>query len=248
MIDGGHEPRPIGGPGSAGADAGQRARDGLLLGLTFAAGAIDAFSYLGLGRVFTANMTGNIVLMGIAVGQGQALSTVRSGIALVGFVVGVVLGTVLTRARSENGVWPKRVTATLGLELLLLASLAVGWGAMGSRPGNPETGALISISAVAMGTQSAAARRLSVPGVSTTYLTGMLTSLMAHLTALSGSRAEWARWGSVLLAYLIGAGVEAFAAMRWWPFAPVVPVGVLAAVVTFALLSQAGGGRSGHRA
>jgi uncharacterized membrane protein YoaK (UPF0700 family) len=92
---GGPEPakRPIGRPGPGRRKRGPQARDGLLLALMFAAGAVDAFSYLGLGRVFTANLTGNIVLMGIAVGQGNALSTIRSGLALVGFTVGVVLGT-----------------------------------------------------------------------------------------------------------------------------------------------------------
>jgi uncharacterized membrane protein YoaK (UPF0700 family) len=98
------------------------------------------------------------------------------------------------------------------------------------------------MSALAMGVQTAAARRLSVPGVATTYVTGTLTSLLAQVTALSGSRGEWARWGSVLLAYLIGAGVDAFGAVRWWPLAPVLPLGVLAAVVIFALLSRAGAG------
>lgn len=181
-------------------------------------------------------MTGNIVLMGIAVGQGQALSTVRSGLALAGFIVGVVLGTVVTRAGHEDEMWPERVTAALGLELLLLASLAAGWLVMGGRPGNPEIGALIGMSALAMGTQTAAARRLPVTGVSTTFVTGMLTTLITQLIALTGSRMEWARWGSVLLAYLVGAGVEAFAAIRWWPSAPVLPVGMLAAVVIFALL------------
>jgi uncharacterized membrane protein YoaK (UPF0700 family) len=146
-------------------------------------------------------MTGNIVLMGIAVGQGQALSTVRSGLALVGFIGGVVLGTVLTRVGRENGERPKRVTATLGLELITLALLAAGWVVLGGRPGNLETGALIVMSALAMGLQTAAARRLSAFGVSTTYLTGMLTTLLAQVTALSGSRAEWARWASVPLSF-----------------------------------------------
>jgi uncharacterized membrane protein YoaK (UPF0700 family) len=217
----------------------RRARDGLLLALTFTAGAVDAFSYLGLGRVFTANMTGNIVLMGVAVGQGQAQSTVRSGLALVGFVAGVVLGTALAGGGRER-VWPSRVTVALGVELLLLTLLALGWGVRGGRPGSPAIEALIATSALAMGVQTAATRRLSVSGVATTYVTGTLTSLVAQLTVLTGSRAEWARWTSVLLALLMGAGVEAFGAMRWWPLAPVLPMSVLAAVVIFALLRRAG--------
>src|SRR5205807_7045190 len=104
----------------------------------------------------------------------------------------------------------------------------------------PPIEALITTSALAMGVQTAATRRLSVSGVPTTYVTGTLTTLVAQLTVRTGSRAEWARWGSVLLALLMGAGVEAFGAMRWWPLAPVLPVGVLAAVVIVALLRRAG--------
>src|ERR1700687_3239708 len=62
-----------------------RVRDALLLTLTAATGSVDAVSYLGLGRVFTANMTGNLVLLGIAIGQGQLPEALRSVVALVGF-------------------------------------------------------------------------------------------------------------------------------------------------------------------
>jgi len=42
-----------------------------LLVLTFTTGVIDAASYLGLGHVFTANMTGNIVLLGFGIAGGS---------------------------------------------------------------------------------------------------------------------------------------------------------------------------------
>jgi len=54
----------------------------MVLVLTWAASGVDAISYLGLGHVFTANMTGNAVLLGLAVGQGQGLAALRSIIAL----------------------------------------------------------------------------------------------------------------------------------------------------------------------
>ena len=57
-------------------------RDAMVLVLTWAASGVDAISYLGLGHVFTANMTGNAVLLGLAVGQGQGLAALRSIIAL----------------------------------------------------------------------------------------------------------------------------------------------------------------------
>ena len=64
----------------------------LLLLLTCAAGAVDAISYLGLGHVFTAMMTGNTVLLGLAVGQGHLGAAVRSVVALIGFSLGVIVG------------------------------------------------------------------------------------------------------------------------------------------------------------
>ena len=64
--------------------AGAARRDRMLLALTFAAGCVDALSYLGLSRVFTANMTGNAVLLGLAIGQTEELQVAHSTAAIVG--------------------------------------------------------------------------------------------------------------------------------------------------------------------
>src|SRR6266851_9068882 len=70
-------------------------RDGMLLVLTWAAGSVDAISYLGLGHVFTAMMTGNTVLLGLAIGQGEILAVLRSVLALAGFVAGAGIGAMV---------------------------------------------------------------------------------------------------------------------------------------------------------
>src|SRR2546430_2867843 len=64
----------------------------LLLVLTVTTGLIDAVSVLGLGRVFTANMTGNVVFLGFAAAGVPGFSIARAVMSLVGFSVGAVLG------------------------------------------------------------------------------------------------------------------------------------------------------------
>src|SRR5436853_7402762 len=73
-----------------------------LLGMTAVTGLVDAVSYLALGRVFTANMTGNVVLLGFAVAGVPGLSVARSAAALGAFVVGAVIGGRIAAAMSTS--------------------------------------------------------------------------------------------------------------------------------------------------
>ena len=156
-------------------------RDTMVLVLTWAASGVDAISYLGLGHVFTANMTGNAVLLGLAIGQGQGLAALRSIIALVGFAVGAALGAVIVEKGTYPADWPATVTRAMWMEGIILAVFGVTWH-LGARNG-AILYALITLSALAMGIQSAAIRHLKVPGIATTYITGTLTSLVAEFTA-----------------------------------------------------------------
>ncbi len=79
-----------------------RRRDLLLVALTFAAGAVDAIVFLRLD-VFTAVMTGNIVLLGLAIGQGAFRNALRSLIALAAYA-----GGVLAAARLVGAIPPRR--------------------------------------------------------------------------------------------------------------------------------------------
>jgi uncharacterized membrane protein YoaK (UPF0700 family) len=164
--------------------------------LTWVAGTIDAIGYLALGHVFTANMTGNAVLLGIAVGQGQGLAAIRSLVALIGFVSGVAAGAVLAH---RSGTQTSLRRAFLGpalAEALVLAAFALVFH-LPSIPRNQTTlYILISLSALAMGIQSAAVRRLKLPGIATTVITVTITSLVAglvrwlHLTYVSSPAEE----------------------------------------------------------
>src|SRR6266481_9902315 len=66
-----------------------------LIALTFSTGLIDAVSFISLGHVFTANMTGNIVFLGFAVGGTTGLSATRSGASLLAFMAGALFGGIM---------------------------------------------------------------------------------------------------------------------------------------------------------
>jgi uncharacterized membrane protein YoaK (UPF0700 family) len=155
-------------------------RHGLLLLLACAAGAIDAISYLGLGRVFTANMTGNTVLLGLALIQAEHQEALRVSLALVGFLGGGALRAWVVEQGPAAGRRPRTVTVALALEWGVLWVFAVGWLSTGGEAATfAARGPLIVLSALAMGVQCAAARRLEVSGSATTYITGIVTTLAA---------------------------------------------------------------------
>ncbi len=153
----------------------------MLLMLTWAAGMVDAISYLGLGRVFTAMMTGNTVLLALAISEGEITAVMRSVLALAGFGAGAAAGALIVTHSDERGEWPPAVTHALAFEGLLLGVFAVVWYSTQLARTTGMTNILIVLSGLAMGIQAAAVRHVGVPGVATTYITGTLTSLMADL-------------------------------------------------------------------
>jgi len=203
----------------------------LVLLLTGAAGYVDAISYLALGRVFTANMTGNTVLFGLALVQADGGAIVRTALALGAFVAGTALGAWLVHRSGEPEHWPRGVTIALGVECVLLAALAADRSSM--------LVGRVTLAALAMGVQSAAARRLDVFGIATTFVTGMLTSLVS-LVARHGVGPGGVGHGKRMLAtawgvYVLGA-MAAGGLMRAIPgVSLLVPVVLVLAVVTLAV-------------
>ena len=97
-----------------------------------------------------------------------------------GFSVGVFIGAIIIECDSEPAEWPAVVNAALALETVILGiSATIFWLIGSTHPGVIYL--LIILLALAMGIQSAAVRRLGVPGIATTYITGTLTSLMVDL-------------------------------------------------------------------
>lgn len=191
--------------------------------LAFAAGATDAFAFLQLGGVFTANMTGNLVLVGLVPRAGYAASVVGLLVAIVAFVLASYAAFRIAPAAAGRG----RQAALLVVGAAAQIAVLIGWTAGGGRA-QALVPALIGLSAVAMATQTAFARRLEArSGVTTTYVTGTLTSLTADL-ADRKPQALLTRVG-VVVALVAGALADAgltTADTRWAAALPVLPVGV----------------------
>ncbi len=159
--------------------------DTMLLILTWAAGAVDALSYLGLGHVFTAMMTGNTVMLGLALAEGELHAALRSILALLGFAGGVMLGATVVKREWNDAEWPPEITAGLAVEAAVLALFCVLWLWSGPERNAQSLYPLIVLLAMAMGLQAAAVRRLGVPGIATTYITGTITSLFVDVVGWS---------------------------------------------------------------
>src|SRR6266850_4505529 len=87
-----------------------RVRDLLLNALTVSSGAVDAISFLALGKVFTAFMTGNIAFLGLRVAGAPAPGVVAILSSMVAFAAGVYLSTQIVKHSADCGIWPQRVT------------------------------------------------------------------------------------------------------------------------------------------
>ncbi len=158
-------------------------RDGLLLLLGAASGSADGWSYFGLAHAFVANMTGNTVLLGIAVFRLNG-DVMHPFIAVAGYIVGTVLGTLISRRVSPGAVWSPEVSRALFVEALLLTGATVEWIATGYHPSPKTASWLLACVAIAIGIQSGAMVQLRIPGVVTTYITGTWTTLTNGLTLL----------------------------------------------------------------
>ena len=209
-----------------------RRRDLLLVALTFAAGSVDAVALLRLD-VFTAVMTGNIVLLGLAVGQGSFGNALRSIIALVAYGVGVVVGARIVGAVVIETHWSPKVVRALAVEWVLQLAFLIGWFITGANPDGVSAATLIALSGVAMGIQAATARALA-PGMSTTYVTGTLTGLLSELSALGSVSGDRRRRASIVVALALGAVAGALVLSAVPLLAPAIPLAVVGAVVLVA--------------
>jgi uncharacterized membrane protein YoaK (UPF0700 family) len=203
-------------------------RDALLVALTFGAGAVDAVAFLGL-HVFTAVMTGNLVLLGVAIGQGAAGNAFRGFVAVGGYGFGVLAGARIVGVLPPERLWSSRVARALTLEAGLQAVFLGGWIVTGAKPDGVAAWALIATSGIAMGLQAALTRAMA-PGRSTTYLTGTLTGLLSELSAL-GVRPDWWHRAAIVISLVCGALVGAMAFTSAPLFAPSIPLLVLAGVL-----------------
>jgi uncharacterized membrane protein YoaK (UPF0700 family) len=178
-----------------------------LLALTFTTGVVDGVSYLGLGHVFAANMTGNIVLLAFGIAGGSGLPVVAPLVSLFAFLAGAGTGGVLaTRLSDTHHI---HMGSALLIEAGLLAAATVLAAAVHIEPGKLAAYALIAVLAFAMGVRNATVRRIGVPDLTTTVLTLTLTGLAAESPLAGGSGKGSARRIAAVLAMLLGALVGA---------------------------------------
>jgi uncharacterized membrane protein YoaK (UPF0700 family) len=178
-----------------------------LLLLTVATGFIDAASYLGLGHVFVANMTGNVVLFGFAANTSSGLSALMSAIAFAGFIAGAFAGGLAGRVSVEHPrCWPSLVFAA---QAAILTAAAIGVCYAPPTDGGNGRGWLIASLAVAFGLQNATVRRLAVPDLTTTVLTLAATGLAADSRLGGGPGGKPIRRIGSIAAMLTGAAAGA---------------------------------------
>jgi uncharacterized membrane protein YoaK (UPF0700 family) len=182
----------------------------VLLGMTAVTGLVDAVSFLSLGHVFTANMTGNVVLLAFATARVPGLSITLSSTALVSFLAGAVLGgRIMARASGDSHF---RIAAeAFLLEVVVLTAAAVcaiGYKGDVVAP-SVQPLALIALTALAMGMRNAAVRKLAVPDLTTTVLTLTLTSIGADSSLANGNNVRLARRIGAVLAMFAGAALGA---------------------------------------
>lgn len=174
-----------------------------LLTLTFTTGIIDAVSYLGLGRVFSANMTGNVVLLGFGIAGAGGLPVVGPLVSLAAFLAGAGAGGVLAAWLSARH--RVHMAATFAIEAMSVGAATILAALIHVRPGGASGDVLIALLAFAMGARNATTRRLAVPDLPTTVLTQTLTGLAADFRLFGGSGSGTVRRVSAVVAMLSGA-------------------------------------------
>jgi uncharacterized membrane protein YoaK (UPF0700 family) len=153
----------------------------LLMGLTALTGIVDAVSILALGRVFVANMTGNVVFAGFAVAGAAGFALAASLAALAGFLAGAGAGGRLIRRLGDDRA---RLLATgSAAQLALVAMALIVTVAAGSALSPASRDIVAAVLAVGSGMQNAVVRRLAVPDMTTTVLTMTLTGIAADIRA-----------------------------------------------------------------
>jgi uncharacterized membrane protein YoaK (UPF0700 family) len=217
-------------------------RDWLLIALSFASGFYEAVCFLSFGKVFAGFQTGNIAFLGFGIAGTRppaGPNPVTVIISLAAFAVGAVVAMPILHAYGaetdvdeERFVWPRRVSATLGVGLVLEIAFLIIWLTTSKSTGSTDV--LIALGAMALGMQMNAVRSMHVPGTSTTAFTATFIGLVsgAATWSLSGPAVRRLLGGCVALG--LGAWLGDFMLSNAHAYAPVVPVAIIAVVITVA--------------
>jgi uncharacterized membrane protein YoaK (UPF0700 family) len=219
-------------------------RNNLLLLLTLSSGAVDAICFLGLGKVFTAFMTGNFVFLGMRIAGAPGPHVLSVIVAMCAFAAGVLLATRIVSPASRSEVWPRRVTLALGVTVLAHAAFAALWLSVDGHASLTAANFLLGISALGMGFQTAAVFSLGIQGVFTTAATATFTVLSGDSAHWTNTQPERRRLAALLIALTLGAVAGGLLIVHARDFAPLLPLCASAMVVSAAaLFSKAPSGR-----
>lgn len=199
--------------------------------LTVVTGLVDAISYVGLGHVFTANMTGNIVIIAFAAAGAPGFSLLACLVSLAAFLGGAVVAGRLELAlrRRPQHRW---VSTALAAEAVLLLAAAVVAFAVPDDARYP----LIVLTALAMGLRNGTVRKLAIPDMTTTVLTLTVTGLAADSSLAGGTNPRAARRITAVLAILTGALLGAWLVLHHGLGSPLLICGASVAVAALVLL------------
>jgi uncharacterized membrane protein YoaK (UPF0700 family) len=210
----------------------------LLVLLAVNSGATDAVGFVALGGAFTSVMTGNMVLIGLSAAKADGAVALRSALAIVLFMAGCLIGSrIAGQPAQDDPLWPSQVTRALWIELAAFAVYAIGWWVTGSHPTGGVQLVLLGANAVALGVQSSAVLRFGVSGLSTTYMTGTLTTMMAALATGRHPR-QVLPSAQIITGLIVGAAVATLLAIYVPVIAPLLQlVLVLGVIVTASMRS-----------
>ena len=184
----------------------------LLVVLTVVTGLVDAFSYLVLGHVFVANMTGNVVFLAFALTGAKGFSIAASLSALGAFFLGALAsGRLMAHLGPRRG----RMLAVSGFVQvgLVAATIVVGWSVDDLGSGASRY-VLIGLLGLAMGVQNGTARKLAVPDLTTTVLTQTITGIAFDSRLAGGTDSRIGRRGLSAAAMFVGALIGAFCVLH----------------------------------
>ena len=200
----------------------------LLLVLSVTTGLVDAISVLGLGKVFTANMTGNIVFLGFAAVGTPGFHPLSYVVAILAFLLGALIAGRTGKAHEGRPLHRWLMTAAaLEAGLLWAAALvALGFDVASQSP-TPALLGIIALTALAMGFRNATIRQLKVPDLTTTVLTLTMTGLAADSTLAGGANPNWGRRLASVVAIFCGAALGAVLLSHGGMALPLAVAGVL---------------------
>ena len=215
----------------------------ILMAMTCVTGIVDAVSFLALGHVFTANMTGNIVFLGFAIGGAAGVSIQRSLLAVSCVMIGALVGGRITARMTPQDSVRSVIRASIAEGVLLLAAATIAIGlTMPYESHQLELNAVVAATALAMGLRNAVVRKLAIPDLTTTVLTLTITGLAADSSLAGGGNLRWSRrLGSILV--MLGGAAAGALMLRHSVALPLFACAAITAACAFAWLHIESKGR-----